>query len=81
MRGEQLMDTGRAAAWLTEQGRPTSRRAVWDWITRGVQGVRLEAASIGGKWVTSEGALRRFISASTKRHAAEYGAAVEELRV
>lgn len=38
------------------------------WRTRGIRGVQLEAALVGGRWYTSQEALRRFIAATT--HAA-----------
>jgi hypothetical protein len=43
---------------------------LWRWITEGVRlpdgsRVRLEAARLGGRWLTSEPALRRFLAAQT----------------
>jgi hypothetical protein len=37
------------------------------WILHGVQGVRLEAYRIGGRWVTTREALERFSAALTER--------------
>lgn len=82
MRGEKLLSVAEAVAWLREEvGLTRSKLAVWGWVVRGVRGVRLEAVSVGGRWYTSAGALRRFVSASTREHAAEYGAPVAELRL
>ena len=38
---------------------------VWRWVQRGVRGVRLETAMIGGRRVTSVQALSRFHAAVT----------------
>lgn len=35
------------------------------WVLRGVGGVKLEAVRVGGRWVTSEEALARFVDAQT----------------
>src|SRR5262249_25638885 len=41
-------------------GRPTHISTVVRWISKGVQGVKLEAIRLGGRWVTSREALQRF---------------------
>jgi hypothetical protein len=38
---------------------------VWRWVQRGVRGVRLETAMIGGRRITSQEALERFNAAVT----------------
>jgi Protein of unknown function (DUF1580) len=38
------------------------------WILRGVRGVKLEAARVGGRWITSQEALERFSAALTAQH-------------
>ena len=52
------------------QGRPVHSSCVWRWMRDGVRLrdgliVRLEAAKISGRWLTSEPALARFIAAQT----------------
>jgi hypothetical protein len=54
------------------QGRPVNPSTVWRWITEGVRlpdgtRVRLEAARVGGRWLTSAPALARFMAAQTPR--------------
>jgi len=64
-----------AAARLLPPGRknkPVSLSCVFRWIADGVQGpdgkrVRLEAARVGGRWLTSVAALERFAIAQTPR--------------
>ena len=50
--------------------RPTSFGCLWRWATSGVQGpngerVYLEVARLGGKLISSPGAIRRFVLAQT----------------
>lgn len=60
-----------AAARLLPAHRGSGRAnptTVWRWITSGARAsdgraVRLEAARVGGRWLTSRGALTRFIRA------------------
>jgi len=40
-----------------------SPQTLWRWKAKGVRGVRLEAALIGGRWYTSAEALDRFFAA------------------
>lgn len=51
-------------------GRPVHSSCVWRWMRDGIrlpggQVVRLEAARVSGRWLTSEPALARFIAAQT----------------
>ena len=44
---------------------------IWRWITKGAKStsggvVRLEAVRVGGRWVTSAAAVRRFVTALTE---------------
>lgn len=41
---------------------------VWRWARRGVRGVKLETARIGGRVVTSREALGRFLAAIDGEH-------------
>jgi hypothetical protein len=50
--------------------RPVNPSTIWRWINEGVklpdgQRVRLEAARLGGRWLTSIPALARFLEAQT----------------
>jgi hypothetical protein len=52
------------------QGKPVTMSCVWRWVLHGVKGpggerIRLEACRISGKWVTTPGALRRFVATQT----------------
>jgi hypothetical protein len=54
----------------TRQERPVSPSCLFRWLTTGVIGpngqrVKLEGARLGGRWVTTAGAIRRFIAAQT----------------
>lgn len=40
-----------------------SRQAPWRWCNKGVRGIRLEHSRIGGRIVTSEAAVLRFLLA------------------
>ena len=42
-------------------GRPIHPGTVLRWIRRGVRGLRLEAVRLGGRWLTSEEAVERFL--------------------
>jgi hypothetical protein len=51
-------------------GKPVSLACVLRWVTQGVRGadgrpVRLEAAKLAGKWVTTPEAIARFLEAQT----------------
>jgi hypothetical protein len=54
----------------SRQDRPVTHSCLFRWLTTGVRGpdgqrVKLEAARLGGRWVTTAGAIRRFIAAQT----------------
>jgi hypothetical protein len=40
---------------------PVHASTVMRWVRRGCRGVKLEAARLGGRWVTSREALTRFV--------------------
>jgi hypothetical protein len=49
-------------------GRPVSASTIFRWISAGVRlsdgrRIRLEACRVGGRWLTSEAALARFVAA------------------
>src|SRR5262245_41466089 len=52
------------------KGRPVTLSCLLRWVLDGVRvpdghRVRLEAARLAGRWITSAGALRRFVAAQT----------------
>jgi hypothetical protein len=52
------------------QDKPVSMSCLLRWVLDGARGpggkrIRLEACRISGKWITTRGALRRFIEAQT----------------
>jgi hypothetical protein len=54
----------------TRQDRPVSIGCLLRWVNPGVLGpdgqrIRLEAARLAGRWVTTPGAIRRFVQAQT----------------
>jgi hypothetical protein len=60
------------------QGRPVSPSTVSRWATNGVrladgQVVRLEALQLAGKWITTRGAIRRFLDRQTPARADQPG--------
>lgn len=73
LNGEPLI--GLAAAGRLLPGHRANRHVdgatIWRWITKGSKStsggiVRLEAVRVGGRWVTSAGAIRRFVDALTQ---------------
>jgi len=52
----------------TRLDRPVHVSTLVRWIVHGVRGVKLEAARVGGRWVTSREALERFSAALTAQH-------------
>jgi hypothetical protein len=57
-------------------GRPLNFSTVWRWVLKGCRGpdgamVRLRAARIGGRWLTSQQALQEFLEALTPQLDAE----------
>ena len=60
----------------TRQGKPVTPSCLVRWILSGVRGpdghcVKLEAARLAGRWVTTPGAIRRFVAAQTPHRGAE----------
>jgi hypothetical protein len=60
----------------TRLDKPVTLSCLIRWVLQGVQGpggrrVYLEAARLAGKWVTTPGAIRRFVEAQTPRLGAE----------
>lgn len=41
---------------------------MWRWYKRGVRGIRLETAVLGGKRYTSKEAIQRFVERTTEAH-------------
>ena len=67
--GETLTRAARRVP-RTRQDKPVTLSCLFRWVTAGVVGqdgrrVKLEAARIAGKWVTTPGAIRRFVAAQT----------------
>ena len=60
----------------TRQGKPVTLSCLLRWVLAGVRSpngkrVRLEAARLANRWITTPGALRRFVQAQTPRFDAE----------
>ncbi len=60
----------------TRQDKPVTLSCLVRWVLTGVRGpdgqqVYLEAARLAGRWVTTPGAIRRFVAAQTPRLDAE----------
>ena len=60
----------------TRQDKPVSLSCLVRWVTAGVIGpngerIKLEAARMAGRWITSPGAIRRFIEAQTLQASAD----------
>jgi hypothetical protein len=69
--GETLTRAARRVP-RTRLDRPVTLGCLLRWVSTGVIGpggqrIRLEAARLAGKWVTTPGAIRRFIAAQTPR--------------
>lgn len=59
---EQVLTIPEAAKRLPgRRGKPIHVSTVYRWIQTGVEGIRLEAARMGGTMVTSVEALQRFL--------------------
>ena len=56
-----------AAAEASADGQKLHVSTILRWILRGVDGVKLEAVRLGGRWVTSREALQRFAERLTPR--------------
>lgn len=63
IRAETLIPIGDVPHYLprSKAGRKVSLATVHRWRQRGVQGRRLEAIKVGGRWYTSAEALQRYI--------------------
>jgi hypothetical protein len=73
--GETLTRAARRVP-RTRQDKPVTLGCLFRWITTGVIGpdgqrIKLEAARLAGKWVTTPGAIRRFVAEQTPAPAAE----------
>jgi hypothetical protein len=69
--GETLSRAARRVP-RTRQDKAVGLSCLFRWVTVGVLGpdgrrVKLEAARLAGKWVTTPGAIRRFVAAQTPR--------------
>jgi hypothetical protein len=69
--GETLTRAARRVP-RTRQDRPVTIGCLVRWIADGVRGpdgqrIRLEAARLAGRWITTPGAIRRFVQAQTPR--------------
>jgi hypothetical protein len=67
--GEPLTRAARRVP-RTRQDRPVTLSCLLRWITLGVIGpngerIKLEAARLAGRWLTTPGAIRRFVAAQT----------------
>jgi hypothetical protein len=67
--GETLTRAARRVP-RTRQDKPVTLGCLFRWLTTGIIGpdgrrVYLEAARLGGRWVTSPAAIRRFVAAQT----------------
>ena len=73
--GETLSHAARRVP-RTRQGKAVSLSCLLRWVQTGVRGpgghrIKLEAARLAGKWVTTPGAIRRFVVAQTQSCATE----------
>lgn len=58
---ETIMTLSEAAASLPRiKGRKVHTSTLWRWIRKGINGVRLESLRLGGRFCTTQEALRRF---------------------
>jgi hypothetical protein len=62
---EQIISFSEAARRCGNRrnSRPTAPSTIWRWVQKGVRGVRLESALVGGLRMTSAEALKRFFAA------------------
>lgn len=60
---EVLITLAQAARLLPK---PPSPCTFWRWRTRGINGVRLECLRSGGRWLTTQQSLERFLIAQTQ---------------
>jgi hypothetical protein len=69
--GEYLTQAARRIPSV-RQGKRTTLSCILRWVLKGVRGpdgqrIKLEAARLAGKWITSAAAVRRFVAAQTPR--------------
>jgi hypothetical protein len=61
LKHDELLSLAKAREWIGDRtGSLPSRMSIYTWIHKGIKGVKLEAAKIGGKIYTSVEALERF---------------------
>lgn len=74
---EQLQDLSFARQyWVPKKnGKPVSPSTIQRWISKGINGIRLEVVYVGRKPHTSRAALQRFFGEVTAKRAAELAAA------
>jgi hypothetical protein len=68
--GDALTLSAAARKLVPHRGRGVAPSTLWRWYAQGIRTpdgrrVHLEMARVGGKWLTSQAALARFIGAST----------------
>ena len=73
--GEPLVRAARRIP-SSRQGKPVTLSCLLRWVLSGVRGpggqrIKLEAARLANRWITTPGALRRFVEAQTPHLAAE----------
>jgi hypothetical protein len=64
---EEVFSLKRATRRVRRDDRPVHISTMVRWATTGLRGVRLETAMVGGVRVTSDAALRRFLTALSGR--------------
>ena len=62
---EDIVSMTEARQFLRTRPHPST---IWRWYKRGVRGVKLETAVLGGRRVTSKEAIQRFVDATTAAH-------------
>ena len=62
---EDIVSMTEARQFLRTRPHPST---IWRWYKRGVRGVKLETAVVGGRRVTSKEAIQRFVDATTAAH-------------
>lgn len=63
---EQLISLGEASRII---GWNPSPATFWRWRVKGVNDVRLDCVRVGGRWMTSREAIRRFVEQSSSNQA------------
>ena len=67
------------SAFEAVTGHRPSLQSCLRWALKGTEGVRLEIVKLGGRFYTSEPAVRRFLQASTQRFHERAGTASAEV--